>query len=414
MTITAMKKRVIQIWICILSAVLYAGPQPADLSIIPDDIQLVLTQFRQALRDSQWQRALSLCTENVRSKAVPYDSPQAFFEAVVPLDQITALTDLKSRERAGFDGSWYRFSFEIPLTSPDWEYPLEWKLAAVRQDSGWTIEFPTKPLPIWLKHAVLISKTINDRHHIDPRQAREGFDVRLIPLSNAFVLGQPIPLRLEIENTSNETLGYTRTSYMVNDPLEVKDPNGRPVPYLDSSYQTMIGVDFVEPGEMVVLVERYDLYSQYHITKPGRYTIQFKKEIYLRPSNLLEIDIQPGPLASVETVIETLKPVLPPGWSLTRSRLRDRPHLNLESSPGFNIYLVGKRGKKATPDPGIFIHLYVDPPPSYIDRFAREAEFLGDSPLGPVYLAAHEAETLWPDYRQQIAAALAIQLPPAM
>jgi hypothetical protein len=111
---------------------------------------------------------------------------------------------------------------------------------------------------------------------------------------------------------------------MVNDPLMVKGPGDTNLPYIDTSYQTIVYPEFIEPGETVELVEYYDVRSQYHIIKPGKYSFQFKDSISgAKPSNIVDLKIKPGILSALESVVEKLKLILSESWTLTRRTIGD-------------------------------------------------------------------------------------------
>ena len=201
-----------------------------------------------------------------------------------------------------------------------------------------------KPLDIWLKHEVLKMKVGNDNLLIEPEKSRAGFEVSLIPLTKEFTIGSPMLFRVEMENMSNETLGYTHTSFMVNDPMLVKDSNSTIVPYIDTSYQTIARSEFVEPGETVILADNYDVRSQYHITKSGNYTFQFRGSWNIKPSNIVKKHIEFKPPPALESIVEDILPVLPEGWKLTR-RLMPANEL-AETSTAKEvawIHLIGKQ-----------------------------------------------------------------------
>lgn len=255
-------------------------------SLLPDAPNLIAIRFQKALKDSNWRRALTYCSDSIREKAKEYPTPEAFFRDVLPIREITAIREFETAGRSSRSGTVTRYGCEIPLKNTDSQFSLDWELSVVKTKEGWVLEFPTKSLPVWIKHEDLKMKQANNLYQADTEQARKGLEVRLIPLREEFTLGSPMPFRIELKNVSDRTLGYTDTSYMVNDPMQITDPDGRPVPYQDSSYQTWVGPEFLEPGRTAILSSRYDVRSQYHIIKPGLYTFQFRGKMLFNPSNL--------------------------------------------------------------------------------------------------------------------------------
>jgi len=254
----------------------------------------------------------------------------------------------------------------------------------------------------------------NEELKLDREKIRDGFKIRLIPLSNNFVIGRAMWFRLEMKNISNETLGYMHTSMMVNDPMIVKDPNGVRLPYIDRSYQTAVGREFVEPGETVLLADNYDVRSQYHIARPGSYTFQFRgtELLGIKPSNVVEARIKPGLLSPLEIVAEKLIPVLPQGWELTRTALPLEQFVEANTGEVIMVHLIGKRsGKGSGTSVFMAIFLGADYTKLELQGYLAELEFWGDCPWGPVYGKSTDAESLWPNYKEQIVNTLNIQMP---
>lgn len=56
------------------------------------EAEAVMLKFQQALKESQWEKALSCCSENVKKKAKEYKSTVVFFRDVVPVEEIILLS----------------------------------------------------------------------------------------------------------------------------------------------------------------------------------------------------------------------------------------------------------------------------------------------------------------------------------
>jgi hypothetical protein len=380
-------------------------------ALLPEIPNKVMIRFRKAVRDSDWENALKYCSSKIKSKAGEYDYIESFFKDVLPIDEVTALSEFQVSGRSYHYNEVYRYSCEIRLKNPNYKWPLHWNLSVLKEDTNWVVEFPTKPHHIWVKHEILKSKLANREIIIDPEKCGEGFDIRLIPRTKEFTIGRPMLFRIEMENTSNETLRYTHTSFMVNDPLLIIDTNGIIVPYIDSSYQTTMSTEFIEPGEAIVLVDNYDVRSQYHIIKPGTYSCQFRGSWHLKPSNIVEVDIKPGQLSPLESVVEKLMPILPKDWMLTRKRIRDISDLDSETDRGIVVSMVGKRGRKGESGGTVAVFIVINPSQSFLEKTEYEAELCGQSQWGPVYVKSLDAEQLWPDWKNQITKALGIENP---
>ena len=380
--------------------------------LLPEIAEKAIIGFQKALRESDWAKALTYCSKKVKTEAVGHESIEAFFGDVLPIEEIKSLPEFQIRGRGIRNDEVVRYSCEIKLEDPNYRWPLNWNLSVLKEDSSWAVEFPTKPLDIWLKHEVLKSKWANGELKFDKEKIRKGFEVSLVPLSEDYVIGKPMLFRLEMKNVSTETLGpVDTTSVMVNDPMIVIHPNGDKALYVDSDYQTVTGHEFVEPGETIVIADNYDARSQYHITTPGKYTFQFRGWFTINPSDSVEIDIKAGRLSSLETVVEKLLPILPEGWTLTRTRIGDIADLDCETDRGIVVRMVGRRGRKGGSGGMVGVFVLINPSQSFLEKTQFEAELWGQSQWGSVYVKSLDAEQLWSDYEAQIIKAFDIQKP---
>jgi len=389
---------------------------PEFAATMPRETKSAAIGFQQSLKESKWDRALSYCSDAVKTKTAEYTSVETFFRDVLPIEEIISLPEFRVSGRSSRNDKVTRYWCEIRLSDHNSKYPLNWDLSVQRDKSNWVLNFPTKPLDIWLKHENLKMRYANEELKLDREKIRDGFKIRLIPLSNNFVIGRAMWFRLEMKNISNETLGYMHTSMMVNDPMIVKDPNGVRLPYIDRSYQTAVGREFVEPGETVLLADNYDVRSQYHIARPGSYTFQFRgtELLGIKPSNVVEARIKPGLLSPLEIVAEKLIPVLPQGWELTRTALPLEQFVEANTGEVIMVHLIGKRsGKGSGTSVFMAIFLGADYTKLELQGYLAELEFWGDCPWGPVYGKSTDAESLWPNYKEQIVNTLNIQMPPA-
>jgi hypothetical protein len=392
----------------------YAAEQQHGRALLPEMPNKVMIRFQKAIEDSNWVNALECCSNKIKLKAEEYGSVEAFFNDFLPINEVTSLSEFRICSTRTRDDEVVSYSCEIQLKDPNCRYPLDWNLDVVKEGSNWVVEFPIKPLNIWLKHEVLKMKVANERLRTEPEKGRAGFDVRLIPLTKEFVIGSPMLFRVEMKNISDETLGYMHTSFMVNDRMVIKDSNGAIVPYIDTSYQTIVTPEFVEPGETIILADSYDVRSQYHITKPGKYTFQFRGLPNTKPSNIVEKYIESKPLSALENIVEDILPILPEGWKLTR---RIMPANELAETSTTNevvwIHLIGKMASKGRSN-SVIIAIFLNNaaqeiPQLKLKSHLSELEYWGQSRWGLIYGKSLDAEQLWPDYKERIINALDIQ-----
>jgi len=197
---------------------------------------------------------------------------------------------------------------------------------------------------------------------------------------------------------------------MTNDPMIVIGPSGETVNYVDTSYQILVWSDVILPGEVIDLVDTYDVTTQYGIIEPGRYTFQFKGwPDDRKPSNIVEMEVKPGELAPADAVMERLLPVLPEGWTLTRRPYGGRVFTENSLQRPICVHMVGKRRGKAI-DVDIFLVVYPAGGEITLEPgFADQLSLWGRCKWGTVYGRALNAEQLWPAYKEQISKALEIE-----
>ncbi len=365
--------------------------------------------FLDALRESDWDRALSFCSESIKAKTRELDSAAAFFQRFVPVAQLAALPQYRPCGYSSRDGKVITVSGEVRIDTPQARWPVRWEWELVRAGATWLVDFELVPLADFIQKELIKSEMINDDRARRRWESREGIRYVLTPVTDEFVIGQPMRLRLVMKNEGREPAGYTRTSAMVNDPLLVTGPDGTTLSYMDTSYQTMAGPDIILPGEVVVLADAYDVTSQYHIVRPGRYTFQWRgTHPGAKPSNPCKVDVKPGTPSGVELIVEKLLPILPAGWRLTRHLITqgdDDP----ASAGQLYVHLVGQPGGKGG-DKGVLLVVLKDDDPVDTDPWLKEQLNLwGRSPWGLLYARVNEAEQLWPDHRTQIDKALGVE-----
>lgn len=123
--------------------------------------------------------------------------------------------------------------------------------------------------------------------------------------------------RLELKNVGESVILYDPQQVDINGSLKVLDPEGRPVRYVATSFQTLGGKrPALTPGNIVNLFSGLDLDSQYLIVKPGKYKVQFRGWAFPE-SNTVEIEVRPGTLPPIKQLAARLLEVLPKEWILT-------------------------------------------------------------------------------------------------
>ncbi|MBI2029239.1 hypothetical protein HYT02_02380 [Candidatus Gottesmanbacteria bacterium] len=240
---------------------------------------------------------------------------------------------------------------------------------------------------------------------------------KLVPLQQKYIVGQSMKFRLEMINTGNSIIMYDSQQAGVNNAMVIIEPDGKTSPYIAGSFQTLGGPKSIEPEEIVILFDQFDITPQYFIDKPGRYTVQFRGQdkafgdVPIPESNILEIEAQPGNLNPSYLIVGRLLDILPEGWNLTLTtpiKIEVNP-LGRQSAKGVYISLDGPGGGKAR-----IVSVDIWQMDMVVDLSAQKtiqtSEYLGKNRWGHVYVfISPDAKTLWPRVREQITESLEIQ-----
>lgn len=384
-------------------------PNSAKLS---KEAETAMSQFQEAIRNSDWDRAIGFCSDSVKSKASDYNSTEVFFREVVPVDEIVSLSQYQtSGGTYNREGQQVEFRCFLRVPVKDSEETVDWIWTVGKTDGGWLIDFETIGLKRHIENKRLKLLQGKQKAQEKLEQFQGGLKTRLIPLSNEFVVGKPMLFHVEITNTSESPITYAATSIMVNDPLSIKGPDGNVIEYVDTSYQTAVQDKVIKSGQTVILADNYDATSQYCIIKPGQYTFQLKGRHYeCVNSNIIEVEVKPGELTPADSIVQNLLTILPKGWTCTRKLMSREPSAENPSSTFISVWLIGKSGQKGISrgiDVDIRTYLTKDEIVPESDQFG--GNLWGRCKFGPVYVKAYDAALLWPDYEEQIIKALNIE-----
>lgn len=243
---------------------------------LPTEARAVMLRFTRALADSQWEEALSLCSEEVRAAARGYPSAEEFFKTVVPLEQLAGLKQFSIR-RFLDDSS---FGMFVTVMQPDAELKvaINWSWAVERREDTWRVHFETALAAEWTtskRDEVVASRKAHAAAIAALDPTMEKVHTRLVPLNPEFVLGEPMRFRLELINGSDVELAYDAQQVAVNASLIVKNAAGVIVPYVGGPTQTGGFYKPLGPSQTAVLADDMNIAPQYYISQPGRYTVQF-------------------------------------------------------------------------------------------------------------------------------------------
>ncbi|MBP7050225.1 MAG: hypothetical protein KBE65_04350 [Phycisphaerae bacterium] len=368
----------------------------------------VASAFQEALKESDWEKVLSYCTPAIQSKAREFDSVEVFFRRFVPVKE-TASRPFDPHMFSSRAGKVVEMTDGVGLYVGEDSW-MEWPWSLIKARTAWLVDFELLPLDDFLRKTQFIQESRKSGSRTAPDEFRKAIRYVLSPVSREFVIGKPMLFRLEMTNVGDKPIGYYRTEVLLNDPMLVTDPNGKVLPYVDTSYQLAMGESAILPGEVIVLGEAYDVTLQYRIVRPGRYRFQFGGwPRGSKSSNVCEVEVKPGALSDAERISENLLSIMPAGWRFERMLALPPGEEDAPGAGGLFFNLIGGRWSKGG-DQGVFLQIYKATDPADIDPWLKEAlDLWGLSPWGLVYARVNEAERLWPDYRTQIERVLEIK-----
>lgn len=217
--------------------------------------------------------------------------------------------------------------------------------------------------------------------------ANKGLACRLSLVTEKPQVGQPIELKLEAKGTESQPVGYDDQQCSVNDPYRVTGPDGKSVPYVGGSFQTMGQRKSLAKDQTAVVYKSVDLAQLYLVTEPGEYTITAKARGGLPESNALKIKVEPGKLTQNQKLLAALHKVTPAGWEIARYG-KDSIVWHHRSPTGLKADVSS-----------ITLHFTND-------RAAGKAtdHDLGQTYLGVAWLRVDSGpvDRLWPDYEKTI------------
>jgi hypothetical protein len=385
---------------------------------LPGHPESVLVRFQKSIQEQNWQAVLSLCSENIQKIVQGNKSIEEFLKTYLPIDDLLKMAEFPTTGYIGSSNKISNINLELSISSSktDNDAPVSWKWSLVRDKDIWLVDFKVLPVDILIKKERLISKFINAEPNVraaNTAKFSQGIKYNLVPVSEKYAIGQPMLFKVEMINISEEPISFSTsssTSIMTNNPMYITGPQKEEIDYVDTSYQISVGTDIILPKEIIILVDSYDVTSQYFIKKPGKYYFQFRgwpeRENNIT-SNTVELEVKQGELSAQDSIYERIIKILPEGWKATRRLVDLGLSIEKESDKPVFVSLIGERKSKQI-DVGIILvisknnNLLSSP-------IVSQSQLWGRCKWGYVYGTGQNADTIWPDYRSQLIKALEVK-----
>lgn len=148
--------------------------------------------------------------------------------------------------------------------------------------------------------------------------AKNGLSTRIIMLEKDPAVGQPLRVQLEVKNVDSTPKTFDDQQAAVNSSLIVKAPDGKNVPYIALSFQTMGQATTLAPGGTKIVIKELNVAEQYLLEKPGKYMIQSRERNGLPASNELTVTLKTGELPDLMKLFASIHRAAPAGWRAAR------------------------------------------------------------------------------------------------
>jgi len=247
-------------------------------------------------------------------------------------------------------------------------------------------------------------------------KSKYGYATQLICQSKKFVAGKPMKFGLVLKNVSDSLKWYDHQGISHNS-LFIKAPDANEIYYKKGPFQTGGAEQPIDKGEIVTLFENRNITDEYVITKPGKYSIQFREGNYgasidstFPGSNIIEFEVKRGTPRKEDRIISCLIGILPnKRWQLARTQdsSSDGPagRAKVKNTFSCNLFRIA-----ALKEDVITVRMWLTPKRTKVKKRRKDdlvSEYLGKTSLGHAYiLAPQNVEEYWPTAGQDIFEAL--------
>ncbi len=219
---------------------------------LPGQPEKALLKFQKALQRQDWQGVLPLCSENVRKKSQEFESLEKFFKDYLPIEELQKMREFPTTGYSGSSDRIRTINLDLSLSAfdPGTYDSVSWKWSLVRNEGTWLVDFKVIPLEMMVQKEKLRRKLHHEDYETRNAKFEKGIKYSLIPLTEDFVIGEPMTFRIEIKNISDAPILYmTINPLMINDPMKIIGPNSEKTKYVDMTSQTFMGEEVILPGE---------------------------------------------------------------------------------------------------------------------------------------------------------------------
>jgi hypothetical protein len=233
---------------------------------------MVFLRFQEALAGGRWGEALGMCSDRVRRKAAEWPSAGEFVRETIPVEILLA-QDFGYWTIRGSDF----FGLLVPLSEPGAQPVIQWHWAIYATNESWVVDYPPVKVDEFVarKKAAIAErdeKLREIRARVTPQA--KACQTRLSAVSERFVAGSPMLLKVELANQGEKTVHFMNEGVAFA-PLVVMDEQKQVLKPTEVAMQIGVGRGEVVPGAVVVLADKIDLGLHYTIKKSGKYFVQF-------------------------------------------------------------------------------------------------------------------------------------------
>ena len=242
-------------------------------------------------------------------------------------------------------------------------------------------------------------------------EPKDGLRTRFSAEKQTFRAGEPIPVKVELENVSDQVKDHSILANPYNHTFSVVDEQRREAPYIGGLAQVQQPRGKLNPGQSSEL-SSFDLATWFYLRRPGRYTARFPGK---PASATFEFDVTADPVlaAADGDPVGRLLPLVKDRWWLSggsNQPTKLQPGANRGQATGRLVSLYySPTGYKG--DSGLVWLWLTDEPAAeqpVTGKYPPSSEYVGKVDRWHVYISVDaNARKAWPTAKDDIKKALA-------